>query len=187
MTEQYFFKNTKLWADYVVNVLGCNDLKLQFMYIKNGNVISSQRISYWVLIHKDFNEPSGIWNLTVEQFWSKVNNFSGVDILVPLDFDDDDYNKYIILIKQLVRDGLIFVAYAAGERCKHIHLFFPELRDYSFSNRREFKHYIIEKYSCDGLKASDGQNLPICYPSPKGKEINHWKTGKPIKVVYKNV
>jgi len=188
ISDDYRFNNTKLWAEFVVNDLGCSDLKLQYMYLnQESSVISTPRVSYWELAHKDWNESVGFWNLTVDQFWLKANNCSGLDILVPLDFDDGSFNEYLSLTEKLKVDGFNFIAYAAGERCRHIHLFFPKLRFYSFSKRKEFKHYIIEKYSCDGLKASDSQNIPICFPALEGQEPIHWKTKLPIQVVVSNV
>ena len=188
MTEDYNFTNTKAWADYIVNNFGCNDLKLQYMYLNaNGDVIATPRASYWMLVHKGWNEPVGFWNLTVKQFFSKANNCSGIDILVPLDFDEGSLQEYLELIARLEEEGYSFIAYAAGNRCRHIHLFFPKLRVYSLSRRKEFKHYVIKKCFCDAVKASDSQNIPVCYPSPEGFEIKHWKTGQAIKVVMSNV
>jgi len=186
--EEFCFRNTRLWAEYVVNNLGCNNLSMQYMYLnKKEDVISSTRISYWSLAHKNFDDHSGIWNLSVEDLYPKLNNCSGVDIISALDFDEGTYGEYLDLINQIDNDGLKFIAYSAGKRCRHIHIFFPKLRHYSVSRRKEFKLYLINKYGCDCLKASDSSNIPICYPALEGCEPLHWKTQMPIKVVFKNV
>jgi len=189
LTEEYFFKNTKLWCDFLVNDLGCNDLKLQILHKKeDGDVIASKRISYFELLEKNFDEPCGVWNCSMIEFFEKANNFSGVDIMVALDFDDGTEEEYLQLIKKLKNDRLKFFAYSTKEgRCRHIHLFIREWRYMNYNQKIDYKEKIIDHYGCDKLKASHIHNLPICYPTPEGKEPIHWKTQKRIYLIDKNV
>lgn len=187
MDKEYVFSNTKEWADCIVNNFGCNDLQLQCIYMNGDDVIASKRISYWHIAQLPYDEPSGVWNFTIGELVSKANNCSGIDILIPLDFDNGTYEEYLGLIKTLDFEGFKFIAYAANNRCRHIHIFYPKLRMFSPNVRKSFKQFLIQKYGCDKLKASDLQNIPICYPSPPGKEPLHWKTQLPIKVVFSNV
>lgn len=182
--EDYVFSNTKSWADFVVNDLGCNDLKLQILKLKGADILATKRKSYWELSDGYPNKilPDA-WDITSGKFCEMANNFSGVDVFIFLDYDGT-VEGYFELIKRLKADKLQFYAYKTNSnRCKHIHLFYPKLRGCSLNKCREIKELIIEEYNCEGLKASSNHNLPICYPAPKGKEPIHWKTNEPIKLI----
>ena len=126
--------------------------------------------------------------MTTQEFWEKVNNFSGVEILIGLDFDDGTDEQYNELITKLKHQGRKFIAYKTDEgRCRHIHIFTGIIRKFSKHEREKLKNFIINKFECDGLKASEHANMPIAYPAPEGHEPKHWKTQQPIKVVFSNV
>ena len=82
-----------------------------------------------------------------------INNRTILDVEVVLDLDDK--HRYADLIKNLNDDSLNYYAFSSGNKSYHIHLFFPELQQFSSEDRKLIRYQIIKKYGCDFSKASE--------------------------------
>lgn len=104
-----------------------------------------------------------------------INNRTIFDVEIVLDLDDKD--KFSDVIKQLNQDSLNYYVFHSGHKGYHIHLFFPELRDFSVEERKEFKKNLIKKYSCDLRKSSERTMISL-------EHFPHFKTNRPKQLLY---
>ena len=97
--------------------------------------------------------------------------------------DFDNYNLFKgfkSAINKLILNKRKFYAYQTEEeRCKHIHIFLEKILFFTKTERENYREKFIEYYGGDTALKSDNHMIPI-------ENVNHWKTGKIKKVIYKN-
>lgn len=103
-----------------------------------------------------------------------------LDVEVVIDIDENvrflEELKLDSIIKKIDADGLSYTVWNTGSRGHHIHMIFPELRDYPDSARKLIKERIISRYNGELMKASQRCMIAVEYQ-------NHFKTGKPKMLV----
>jgi len=139
------------------------DFYVASLYYKNKSCSNRFAKWYWYSEIKDSN----LVNL--------INNRTIFDIELVLDLDNK--YKFSDLIKQLNQDNLNYYAFHSGNKGYHIHLFFPELRDFSAITRKAIKIKLIERYSSDLMKSSEKTMIAL-------EHFPHFRTNRPKQLLY---
>lgn len=105
------------------------------------------------------------------KFLALANNRTIFRCEVVLDLDNEPtIEKLNFICDNLEKYGFQYEAYFTGSRGYHVHLIIPELIFCSEEYRRQIRIFLIKKFDCDLMKASD--NVMIAIP-----EVSHWKNG----------
>lgn len=103
-----------------------------------------------------------------------------LDVEVVIDIDENaqflEKLKLDSIIKKIESDGMSYTVWNTGSRGHHIHMIFPELRDYAPDVIKMTKEKIIERYHGELMKSSQRCMIAVEYQ-------NHFKTGTPKKLV----
>jgi hypothetical protein len=164
--QPYFFR--------LLNKFGCTDLCIAFS--------DGEKWSPWFrveeLMEKDPNDI--VWkNYTRDEFFELANNRTILDIEVVLDFDETISpikNKKGIIeyglskVKELKSKNFEFEAFYNGSKSIHVHILFPELRDFTRKDRERFRELIINRMGADPSKKSDRSMIAL-------EGVPHWKSG----------
>lgn len=105
-----------------------------------------------------------------KDFIDLINSRTIFNVEVVLDLEDK--NRFPDVIKKLNEDKLNYYAFYSGSRGYHIHLFFPELKNYDSEMRKSIRKKIIERYNCDLNKVADRTMIAL-------ENFPHYKTGRP--------
>lgn len=108
---------------------------------------------------------------------SKMNVRQILPCEIVLDMDNDVSEKKLNEIcDALEKCGFPYKAYFTGSKGYHIHIFDNDLVSYSEQSRQKIRHFLISKFGCDMMKASEKTMIAL-------EDVPHFKTGNPKRIV----
>jgi len=111
------------------------------------------------------------------EFLGRVNCRQILPCEIVLDMDNDVSEKKLNEICDILdKYGFPFKAYFTGSKGFHIHIFDDDLAKYSEQSRYKIRHFLISKFGCDTMKASEKTMIAL-------ENVPHFKTGNPKKIV----
>lgn len=135
---------------------------------------------------RDKDKPKWTKHQNVLQLWesekgmdflTKVNCRQILPCEIVLDMDNDfSDNKLKEICDGIEKYGFPYKAYFTGSKGFHIHIFDDDLAKYSEQSRQKIRHFLISKFGCDTMKASEKTMIAL-------EDVPHFNTGNIKKIV----